>query len=94
MTQFLRLTINGLANGAILALTALGFVLIYKATEVINFAQGQFLVVGAFLVYNANVTWGWPWPWPWPSASPAASCSASQSSGSSSAGSSVSRPCR
>ena len=62
MTEFLNLTLNGLANGAILALTALGFVLIYKATEVINFAQGQFLVVGAFLVYNANVTWGWP-PW-------------------------------
>ena len=60
MTRFLSLTINGLANGAILALTALGFVLIYKATEVINFAQGQFLVVGAFMVYNANVTWGWP----------------------------------
>jgi branched-chain amino acid transport system permease protein len=58
--RFLSLTINGLANGAILALTALGFVLIYKATEVINFAQGQFLVVGAFMVYNANVTWGWP----------------------------------
>jgi branched-chain amino acid transport system permease protein len=62
VTEFASLTINGLANGAILALTALGFVLIYKATEVINFAQGQFLVVGAFMVYNANVTWGWPWP--------------------------------
>ncbi|HVW31779.1 MAG TPA: branched-chain amino acid ABC transporter permease [Acidimicrobiia bacterium] len=62
MTEFLNLTLNGLANGAILAITSLGFVLIFKATEVINFAQGQFLVVGAFLVYNANVTWGWP-PW-------------------------------
>lgn len=62
MTTFLNLTLNGLANGAILAITALGFVLIYKATEVINFAQGQFLVVGAFLVFQANVTWGWP-PW-------------------------------
>ncbi|HEY4409530.1 MAG TPA: branched-chain amino acid ABC transporter permease [Acidimicrobiia bacterium] len=60
--QFVALTINGLANGAILAITALGFVLIYKATEVINFAQGQFLVVGAFMVYNANHTWGLPWP--------------------------------
>ena len=62
MTKLLSLTINGLANGAILAIAALGFVLIYKATEVINFAQGQFLVVGGFMVYNANVTWGWP-PW-------------------------------
>ena len=62
MTRFLSLTVNGLANGAILSLAALGFVLIYKATEVINFAQGQFLVIGAFMVYNANVTWGLPWP--------------------------------
>jgi branched-chain amino acid transport system permease protein len=62
MSRFILLTVNGLANGAILALAALGFVLIYKATEVINFAQGQFLVIGAFVVYNANVTWGLPWP--------------------------------
>src|SRR5207253_1101168 len=62
VTDFLTLTVNGLANGAILAVTALGFVLIYKATEVINFAQGQFLLVGAFMVYTANQTWGLPWP--------------------------------
>ena len=62
MTRFLSLTINGLANGAILALTALGFVLIYKATEVINFAQGQILIVGAFMVYQAEKEWGLPWP--------------------------------
>ena len=36
--QFVALTINGLANGAILAITALGFVLIYKATETVSFA--------------------------------------------------------
>lgn len=62
MTKFIELTILGLANGAILALVALGFVLVYKATEVVNFAQGQFLLIGAFMVYTANVTWGLPWP--------------------------------
>ena len=62
MTEFLSLTVNGLANGAILAITALGFVLIYKATEVINFAQGQFLIFGAFMVYQAEKEWGLPWP--------------------------------
>ena len=62
LPQFVTLVVNGLANGAILALAALGFVLIYKATEVINFAQGQFLVIGAFMIYNAHVTWGLPWP--------------------------------
>ena len=62
MTEFFSLSVNGLANGAILAVTALGFVLIYKATEVINFAQGQFLLVGAFMVYQAQAEWGLPWP--------------------------------
>jgi branched-chain amino acid transport system permease protein len=62
MTEFFSLSVNGLANGAILAVTALGFVLIYKATEVINFAQGQFLLVGAFMVYQAEAEWGLPWP--------------------------------
>ncbi|MGH3814594.1 MAG: branched-chain amino acid ABC transporter permease [Pseudonocardiaceae bacterium] len=55
MTQFIQLTVYGLANGAILALAALGFVLIYKATSVINFAQGEFLLVGAYLFYTAYV---------------------------------------
>src|SRR3954447_22923561 len=55
MTQFIQLTVYGLANGALLALAALGFVLIYKATRVINFAQGEFLLVGAYMFYTAFV---------------------------------------
>jgi branched-chain amino acid transport system permease protein len=55
MTQFIQLTVYGLANGAILALAALGFVLIYKATRVINFAQGELLLVGAYAFYSAFV---------------------------------------
>ena len=55
MTQFLQLTVYGLANGAVLALAALGFVLIYKATRVINFAQGEFLLVGAYAFYSGFV---------------------------------------
>jgi branched-chain amino acid transport system permease protein len=55
MTQFIQLTVYGLANGAILALAALGFVLIYKATSVINFAQGEFLLVGAYAFYTGLV---------------------------------------
>lgn len=55
MTQFIQLTVYGLANGAVLALAALGFVLIYKATNVINFAQGEFLLVGAYAFYSAFV---------------------------------------
>ena len=60
MTQFIQLTAYGLANGAILALAALGFVLIYKATGVINFAQGEFLLVGAYAFYSGLVLLGLP----------------------------------
>ena len=55
MTQLILLTVYGLANGAVLALAALGFALIYKATNVINFAQGEFLLVGAYAFYAAFV---------------------------------------
>ncbi|MGH8937573.1 MAG: branched-chain amino acid ABC transporter permease [Acidimicrobiia bacterium] len=53
MDTFIQLTVIGLANGAILALAALGFALIYKATGVINFAQGEFLLIGAYTIYAA-----------------------------------------
>lgn len=55
MSTFVNLLVYGLADGAILALAALGFVLIYKATGVINFAQGEFLLVGAYMFYTAFV---------------------------------------
>ena len=49
MNTFISLTVYGLADGAILALAALGFVLIYKATETVSFAQGELMMLGAFL---------------------------------------------
>lgn len=55
MNTFVSLLVYGLADGAILALAALGFVLVYKATRVINFAQGEFLLVGAYTFYSAFV---------------------------------------
>jgi branched-chain amino acid transport system permease protein len=61
MDTFIQLTVSGLANGAILALAALGFVLIYKASGVINFAQGQFLLIGAYVVWALTVDAGWHW---------------------------------
>lgn len=60
MNTFMNLTVYGLADGAILALAALGFVLIYKATAVINFAQGEFLLVGAYTLYAAFVVFQLP----------------------------------
>jgi branched-chain amino acid transport system permease protein len=61
MNTFIQLTITGLANGAILALAALGFVIVFKATGVINFAQGYFLLLGAYLVWAGIVQFGLPW---------------------------------
>lgn len=55
MSNFVNQLVYGLADGTILALAALGFVLIYKATGVINFAQGEFLLVGAYTFYTAFV---------------------------------------
>jgi branched-chain amino acid transport system permease protein len=46
--QFLQLVISGIAQGCIYGLIALGFVLIYKATETVSFAQGELMMLGAF----------------------------------------------
>ncbi len=45
----LQLLVSGLASGCVYGLIALGFVLIYKATEAVNFAQGDFMMLGAFV---------------------------------------------
>lgn len=50
MSLFLELLINGLSVGAVYALIALGFVIIFKATEVVNFAQGSLLFLGGFVI--------------------------------------------
>ena len=46
--QFLQLVVSGIAQGCIYGLIALGFVLIYKATETVSFAQGELMMLGAF----------------------------------------------
>jgi branched-chain amino acid transport system permease protein len=58
LVQFAQQVVSGTAIGCIYALVALGFVLIYKATEVVNFAQGELMMVGAFLAYTFIVLFG------------------------------------
>ena len=48
MTATIQYILSGLAIGGIYALVALGFALIYRATNVVNFAQGDFAMLGAF----------------------------------------------
>ncbi len=50
MGEFLQYLFSGLTSGAIYALIALGFTIIYNATEVINFAQGEFVMLGAMFM--------------------------------------------
>ena len=61
MDVFSQLTISGLSNGMIYALVGVGFVIIYKASDVINFAQGDFLLLGAYFAYAFIVQFGLPW---------------------------------
>jgi branched-chain amino acid transport system permease protein len=60
VNDFLQFLVAGVAVGTLYALVALGFVIIYKATGIINFAQGALAMVGAYLTYNASQTWGLP----------------------------------
>ena len=58
--QVLQVIISGISQGLIYGLIALGFVLIYKATETVNFAQGELMMLGAFFGLTV-VTVGLPY---------------------------------
>ena len=60
MDFFLQLTFNGLVVGSIYALVALGFVIIYKASGILNFAQGEFLLLGAYVCLEVMTRWRVP----------------------------------
>src|SRR5690349_21871402 len=55
MTDFIQLLLSGTATGAIYALAALGFTLLWQASGTINFAQGEFVMLPAFgmLIFSA-----------------------------------------
>ncbi len=55
MEYYIQLLINGLVVGSIYSLVALGFVIIYKATKVVNFAQGEMVMVGAYICFSLTV---------------------------------------
>ena len=59
--QFVQLVISGTAQGCIYGLIALGFVLIYKATETVSFAQGELMMLGAFCALAAMTFLGFPY---------------------------------
>jgi branched-chain amino acid transport system permease protein len=67
MTKLVQLLIIGIATGSIYGLIALGFALVYKATKVFNFAQGDVMMLGAYVGVTFSVTLGWGW-WAIPAA--------------------------
>ena len=63
MSQFLQVLLSGLATGSIYALVAIGFTLVWQAAQTVNFAQGEFVMVPAFLVLVGTHVLGLPlWP--------------------------------
>ena len=61
MDTVLQLLFTGIGIGSVYALVALGFVLIFRATNVVNFAQGEFSMVAAFLMVIGVGTLGLPY---------------------------------
>jgi len=61
--EFIQLLISGISQGCVYGLIALGFVLIYKATEMVNFAQGDLMMLGAFFAYTFIHILHFPFAW-------------------------------
>lgn len=61
--EVLQLLISGISQGCVYGLIALGFVLIYKATEMVNFAQGDMMMLGAFIGFTYINLAGLPFVW-------------------------------
>ena len=60
MSYFFQIVVSGIVVGSIYALAALGMVLIYKSSKVLNIAHGQIIAAGAFITYFLTVTVGIP----------------------------------
>ncbi len=63
MEFYLQLVISGLVLGSIYALVALGFAIIFKSTSVVNFAQGELMMFGAYFCFSMVVQYKVPWFW-------------------------------
>ena len=62
MQEILQYLFSGLTNGAIYAVIAVGFSMLYSATELINFAHGEFVMLGALVLVTLWGTWQIPLP--------------------------------
>src|SRR3954454_24580358 len=58
MTEFLQATVYGLLDGGLLALVAIGFSLVWGVMNIVNLAQGAFVVTGAYVTWKLNTAMG------------------------------------
>ena len=61
MSTFIEFALVGLGTGGLYALLGQGIVLIYRASGVINFAQGAMAALGGYFFYELNANHGWGW---------------------------------
>ena len=61
--EVFQLLVSGISQGCVYGLIALGFVLIYKATEMVNFAQGDMMMLGAYVAFTYINLSGLPFFW-------------------------------
>lgn len=59
--KVLEILLNGISMGAIYALLAVGFVIVFKSTGVLNFAQGELAMIGAFVCFSFVMIFGMPY---------------------------------
>lgn len=62
LSQLLQYAVTGLTVGSVYAIVALGFNIIYNATEIVNFAQGEFVMLGGLIMVSLVHTVGLPMP--------------------------------
>jgi branched-chain amino acid transport system permease protein len=60
LSTFIELVVNGVSAGSVYALIALGFVIIFKATEVVNFAHGSLALIGGYIIAITVDSLGFP----------------------------------
>ncbi|HEY1822679.1 MAG TPA: branched-chain amino acid ABC transporter permease [Trebonia sp.] len=62
MSELIQILISGIASGGIYAAVAVGISLLWRTAQIINFAQGDILMVGAFTAIDADTDWHLPLP--------------------------------
>lgn len=58
ITYFMQLLVSGLSVGSVYAIIAIGFVVIYKATKILNFAHGEIMMIGVYLCMTLITKYG------------------------------------